>query len=100
LAARQIRGRDFASLRKVLSKTVTENQLLILSGARAGSETITQLLVRLSGSAGVPLSTLKSSAKTLRELELIDYGGENGNNLAEPTRLGNLLLSVLLDSND
>jgi hypothetical protein len=64
----------------------------------SGSETITSLLARLSESAGIPLSTLKSGARVLKELGLLNYGGENGNSLAEPTRSGSLLLSMLADA--
>jgi DNA-binding MarR family transcriptional regulator len=95
-----MRKGDIASLKKVFSKAVTENQLLILAEAQSGSANITRLLVNLSEGAGIPLSTLKSSAKSLKEMGLIRYGGKNNNGPAETTLPGNLLLQILNDRYD
>jgi hypothetical protein len=60
-----------ASIRLVLSKAITYNQLLILTSIDNGERSLSSLLKELSRSHGIPLSTLKLSAKSLRQLELI-----------------------------
>ena len=63
-----------SSLRKIIIKSLTENQILLLNEIEKNStKTITSLINKLSKSAKVPLSTLKLNSRTLKEMELIDY---------------------------
>jgi len=55
---------------------------------------LTSLLRRISEERGVPLSTLKSNARTLRDLGLIEVDDRRG---AQLTRLGRLVLGLLSD---
>lgn len=74
-----------------MRRALTETQILILSKAMKNSDCITALLSDISRFMGIPLSTLKSSAKTLRELGLI----RTGNGASEVTELGRSVLSML-----
>ena len=67
-----------ASLRRVLSRTVTENQLLILSSIDGRERSLSSFLRELSESYKIPLSTLKLSLKVLRESGLVALVGIRG----------------------
>ncbi len=86
---------DAEALNLVLKRALTETQILILSRVIRNSYGITQMLIRISESTGVPLSTLKSSAKTLRELGLIDCA----QGMPRATNFGLLLLSLMAGNN-
>ncbi len=56
---------------------------------------ITGVLCDISNSEGVALSTLKSNARILRGLELIEFG-----EIATITNFGSLVLSILENGDD
>ena len=62
-------------LKKILTKTLNGNQLLLLNKIAENREsTISSLLRILSKENRIPLSTLKLNSKKLRDLGLIDCG--------------------------
>lgn len=63
------------ALANVLSKAITDNQLLILSNMEGRHQSLTSFLNELAAASGVPLSTLKLGVKTLRGLGLIELDG-------------------------
>lgn len=70
-----IRNRDLASLRNILLRALTKNQIALLLEIKNNStETISSLLRNASRKSSVPVSTLKSCAKVLRELDMISFG--------------------------
>lgn len=84
-----------SSLKKVILKALTENQILLLNEVEKNStKTITTLVNRLSKSSKVPLSTLKLNARMLKELELVRYC------ISEPVELtdsGKFVLKIIGD---
>lgn len=82
-------------LRRLLLRTLNDNQLLILSRVASNNRPLTGLLTRLSEETGVPLSTLKLNARILRELNLISYGSVGERREAEVEPVGNLVLRLM-----
>ncbi len=87
------------ALTNVLSKVVTENQLLILSNIDGRHQSLTSFLNELAEATGVPLSTLKLGVKTLNGLGLIEL--ERYDSIAYVrlglTEAGRLLLEIIRD---
>lgn len=81
-----------ADLRKLVLRTLNDNQILILSEVAKRKETMTSLLRALSEEFSIPLSTLKLNGRILRELNLISYGSSE--EVAE-ARLGTLGFFIL-----
>lgn len=90
-SASQVKFKQVVGLKPLLSKIITNNQLLILSEIGNRSETITSILLGLSAARSIPLSTLKSSAKSLRELNIIKFGNSG---VAELTSTGKLIARI------
>jgi len=84
-----------ADLRRLVLRTLNDNQILILSNVDEHRRTTTSLLRSLSEKFDVPLSTLKLNARILRELNLISYGSAEGVKEAELRSLGSFILSLL-----
>jgi len=82
-------------LRRLLLRTLNDNQLLILSRVAANNRPLTSLLINLSRETGVPLSTLKLNARILRGLNLISYGSIGERSLAEVDPVGALVLRLM-----
>ena len=82
-------------LRRLLLRTLNDNQLLILSRVAANNQPLTSLLINLSRETGVPLSTLKLNARILRGLNLISYGSIGERRLAEVEPVGALVLRLM-----
>jgi hypothetical protein len=82
-------------LRRLLLRTLNDNQLLILSRVAANERPLTGLLINLSLETGVPLSTLKLNARILRELNLISYGSVGERRQAEVEPVGSLVLRLM-----
>src|SRR5512137_2615972 len=82
-------------LRRLLLRTLNDNQLLILSRVASNNRPLTGLLMRLSEETGIPLSTLKLNARILRELNLISYGCVGERREAEVEPVGNLVLRLM-----
>jgi len=75
-------------LRKLVLRTLNDNQLLVLKELANNDQSLTSLLHRLSRENGIPLSTLKLNARILRELGLISYGSIRDRRPARLERLG------------
>ncbi|MFI5412590.1 MAG: hypothetical protein ACHQX1_01735 [Candidatus Micrarchaeales archaeon] len=73
----------------MLSRALTEKQLLILSKAYTEPSTITSLVLKISLETGIPISTLKSSAKILKDIGTIEFGSAKE---ARLTELGKFIL--------
>jgi predicted transcriptional regulator len=82
-------------LRRLLLRTLNDNQLLILSRVAATNRPLTGLLISLSRETGIPLSTLKLNARILRELNLISYGSTGKVREAEVEPVGSLVLRLM-----
>ena len=86
---------DLSSLKKVILKALTKNQILLLNEIEKNStKTVTTLVNRLSRSNKIPLSTLKLNARILKELELVKYY------ISEPVKLtdsGEFVLKIIGD---
>jgi hypothetical protein len=82
-------------LRRLLLRTLNDNQLLILSRVAVNDRPLTGLLIKLSEETGVPLSTLKLNARILRELNLISYGSVGERREAEVEPVGALVLRLM-----
>ena len=80
------------SIARLIRGSITENQRLILFEIRNSPCLITPLLVRISSRFGIPLSTLKSSARALQEAGLVESGNFSA---ARLTGAGMLVLSIL-----
>ena len=87
------------NLRRLLLRTLNDNQLLILSRVASNNQPLTSLLNKLSHETGIPLSTLKLNARILRKLNLISYGSVRERRLAEVEPVGALVLR-LMESNE
>jgi hypothetical protein len=83
------------NLRRLLLRTLNDNQLLILSRVASNNQPLTSLLNRLSQETGIPLSTLKLNARILRKLNLISYGSVRERRLAEVEPVGVLVLRLM-----
>ena len=84
-------------IRRLLSRAVNRNQLLILSRIGQRNHTLTSLLNELSCEESIPLSTLKLHSRELRELGLIAVAStpKSNYNAVEITENGRLILSLL-----
>lgn len=69
-----LKASELATLDILFSRLLTRDQMLTLSEVKDDSDTITSLLTRMSETEGIPLPTLKSSARVLSRLDLISYG--------------------------
>jgi len=86
-------------LRKLVLRTLNNNQILILSEVARRKETMTSLLRALSEEFSIPLSTLKLNGRILRELNLISYGSNEGVAEARLGTLGLFILRLLSEEN-
>ena len=90
------------SLRRVLSRVITENQLLILSAIDGRERSLSSFLRELSESYRIPLSTLKLSLKVLREhglVALVEMKGTECSRLAL-TDGGEAVVRFLIDDGE
>ncbi|MDE1823405.1 MAG: hypothetical protein KGI00_02205 [Candidatus Micrarchaeota archaeon] len=76
----------------MIAKAITKNQLLILSEAANNPYPITTLLRNLSRRERISISTLKSSARSLKELGMIAFGNSE---TARLTSAGKLLIQIV-----
>jgi hypothetical protein len=90
-----ISNNGVADLRRLLLRTLNDNQLLILSSLAEGGGSLTSLLNNISREQGIPLSTLKLNARILRELNLISYGSSLERRRAELKPLGTFILRLI-----
>ena len=84
-------------LRRLILRTLNDNQLLILTSIASQRRSLTSLLKDLSEAREIPLSTLKLNARILRELNLISYGSIREKKTAEVEKLGSFVLRLLGD---
>lgn len=84
---------DLSSLKKVISKALTKNQILLLLEIEKNStKTVTTLINRLSTKLKIPVSTLKLNYRILKNLNLIEF------KISQPVELtdtGRLILTIL-----
>jgi len=83
------------NLRRLLLRTLNDNQLLILNRVASNSQPLTGLLNKLSQETGIPLSTLKLNARILRKFNLISYGSVRERRFAEVEPVGALVLRLM-----
>ncbi len=83
------------NLRRLLLRTLNNNQLLILNRIASNSQPLTGLLNKLSQETGIPLSMLKLNARILRKFNLISYGSVRERRLAEVDPVGALVLRLM-----
>lgn len=83
------------NLRRLLLRTLNDNQLLILNSVASNSQPLTGLLNKLSQETGTPLSTLKLNARILRKFNLISYGSVRERRFAEVEPVGALVLRLM-----
>jgi predicted transcriptional regulator len=83
------------NLRRLLLRTLNDNQLLILNRVASNSQPLTGLLNKLSQETGIPLSTLKLNARILRKFNLISYGSVSERRFAEVEPVGALVLRLM-----
>ncbi len=68
--------RQFECLKPVILRSLGRNKILILRRVRGNSFcSMTKMLIEMSENLGIPLSTLKSNARELRRMELVEFGG-------------------------
>lgn len=84
-----------SDLRRLVLRTLNDNQTLILLNVARQRRTMTSLLRSLSEEFGIPLSTLKLNARILRDLNLVSYGSTEGGREAEVLPLGDFVLRLL-----
>jgi len=82
-------------LHRLLLRTINKNQILILTHIRRVPTPITSILREISKNYNVPLSTLKGSARALRDLNLIAYGDDSDFLGVELTELGRFVSRLL-----
>ncbi len=80
------------NLRKLLSRSLNKNQILILSEIENNSRTITSALISLSKTTKIPLSTLKFNARILKQLDLIMFSNSS---VAELTDFGKFVFTTI-----
>lgn len=87
-----------ASLKRLLSKVITQNQLLVLSEIDGTQHSLSSFLRELSDFNKIPISTLKLSVKRLKGYGLIALIGSSGAGFdkIELTESGKVILDVLL----
>ena len=84
-------------LRKLILRTLNDNQLLVLNCVSEREQSLTSLLKQLSEDYGIPLSTLKLNARILRELNLISYGSIRNKRTAQLEPLGNFVIKLFME---
>ncbi len=84
-------------LRKLILRTLNDNQLLVLNSVSEHEQSLTSLLKLLSGEYGIPLSTLKLNARILRELNLISYGSIRDKKTAQLEPLGRFVMRLFME---
>ena len=82
-------------LRRLILRTLNDNQVLVLKAVAERRQSLTSLLRQLSMDHGVPLSTLKLNARILRELNLISYGSLTHRKAARLESLGRFVYRVI-----
>lgn len=87
----QLQEKQRRELRLVLLRALSDNQILLLSNIR-GSRGITQVINSVSSYKNIPISTLKSSSKVLRDLGLIRFSKGFP---VEITKSGRFILNIL-----
>ena len=85
-------------LRKLILRTLNDNQLLVMNSVSEREQSLTSLLKRLSEDYGVTLSTLKLNARILRELNLISYGSIRDKRSAQLEPLGSFVMKLFLEN--
>ena len=85
----------FEGLRRLLLRSINDNQRLILTHVAQSTGRITPFLQELSSIYGIPLSTLKFNAKILKDLNLITYPTASMQKEVELSKLGQLVLSII-----
>ena len=86
-----------ADLRRLILRTLNDNQILILSTVSRQRRSMTSLLKSLSEESDVPLSTLKLNARILREFNLISYGSTRRRPEARLCPLGSFVIRLLME---
>lgn len=81
-------------LKRILTRALNKNQILILSEIDGTSSSVSSFLRRIAYSKKVPLSTLKLNLKTLKELNLVYLDSRSSS--VELTQPGKLLLDIIL----
>ena len=84
-------------LRKLILRTLNDNQLLVLNSVSEREQSLTSLLKQLSEDYCIPLSTLKLNARILRELNLISYGSIRNKKTATLEPLGNFVMRLFME---
>lgn len=83
-------------MKKLLVKGLTKNQILILYKVNNnGDNTITSIIYDIYKKQHIPISTLKSNAKLLKDFGLIYYGSPKQPKIAGLTELGKFLIEIL-----
>ncbi len=86
-------ARELHALKHLLRHALNKKQILILQAVSSSPpQNITRLLQRLSEEKGIPLSTLKTHTRMLRDLGLIEYSYRRPVRL---TRAGVLVLEIV-----
>jgi hypothetical protein len=84
-------------LRRLMLRTLNDNQLLLLNAIAERNQSLTSLLKQLSEEYGVPLSTLKLNARILRELNMITYGSVHERREAKLKEFGRFVRRVVTE---
>ncbi|MDE1856741.1 MAG: hypothetical protein KGH98_01510 [Candidatus Micrarchaeota archaeon] len=77
-------------IKPILARALNRNQILILCSLD-GYSNITRQLEKISGSSGVPLSTLKLNARILMDIGVIDCRG----GAPRLTEMGRAIFSIM-----
>ncbi|MCW4051377.1 MAG: hypothetical protein NWE89_16770 [Candidatus Bathyarchaeota archaeon] len=96
-ASPPISSSGVTDLRRLILRTLNDNQILVLNKVSERKQSLTSLLKRLSEEYGIPLSTLKLNARILRELNLISYGSIHNKQAAQLEDLGYFIMNVMMD---
>lgn len=85
-------------LRALVSRTITANQLLILSEIDGTDVSVSSFLRRISKENDIPLSTLKLGLKALRSMGLVLQisSREGGPCRMEVTKLGSIVAKIMI----
>ena len=82
-------------LRRLILRTLNDNQILVLNSISQERQSLTSLLKHLSEEYCIPLSTLKLNARILRELNLITYGSVHNKRNAKLKPLGRFVMNLM-----
>lgn len=85
-------------LRRLLLRTLNDNQILILSNVEVGGGLISSILKEISEKHDLPISTLKLNAKILKELNMISYGTASEPKNVELSELGRFVLDLIKEN--